>query len=214
VVLGVKTSGSSTPFRISWEDKAASCLYAALKKQDELSVLRIDPKTNSKYLYIITKEYLKDIIDDAYEASINCPGWGPRRLVALKLVAVAYGESRFDSTAIRLNTNGTLDFGIMQVNSCHLLTAPRVSEWFRFCRREGIDPTKMKNLWIPETNMAFAALLNEDFIQSKKDCYTYYKSDPQKGIYDILIKSAGFEKLAIKYNDGQYIPQTYVVVRK
>lgn len=44
------------------------------------------------------------------------------RIDSNDLIRVAYVESRFKMSAIRNNTNGTIDFGMFQINSVHWST--------------------------------------------------------------------------------------------
>lgn len=80
------------------------------------------------------------------------------------LYAIARVESRLNPQAINRNRNGTIDRGIMQINS----------SWDSYLRKHGIDP---KWVWEPCYNIKLGAMILryciDRFGQSWKavDCY-------------------------------------------
>lgn len=198
------TSAKTTAPKVTWSESVTSFLYKCLKKQNELFITRVDKKTGKKYVFEITHEYLHEIVLDSIHAARYNPRWGPRNLVAVKLLVVGFGESCLDPTAMRLNTNGSLDMGLMQVNSCNWFGPEKSSVWFKFCTREGYNPYNMRLFWNPRVNMAFAATLNEIFVRYGQKSYKYYGSERQRKLYTSLITYCGYKKLALEFNDGQY----------
>ncbi len=104
---------------------------------------------------------METIVAAAYEAGRQTKSLGPQGQAALRLLSAGFRESGFHPKVInrRLNRDGSVDFGLMQVNSVHLRPAGR-SEWDLFCRQKGFSPAK-HNLLNPRINMLFASRIQE-----------------------------------------------------
>lgn len=75
------------------------------------------------------------------------------KLNATKLVQIAYVESRFNHSALRKNTNGTIDIGMFQINSIH---------WNTTCREFNVSK-------LEGNSMCAAKLLSLHKISASKD---------------------------------------------
>lgn len=108
------------------------------------------------------------------------------KIDAQLLIRIAYTESRFKESAIRVNKNGTIDYGMFQINSVH---------WSTMCKE--LDITTLKG------NTACAAKLIS-LIKSKhgNDPHwigRYHSKTPSKKLkYFKLLKDTPFIALAKK----------------
>lgn len=193
--------------RITWADGVASGIEYFLKKNHESALWRTDA-VRGRYLYKLTHEYLTHIVESSYDASRFNNSWGPRRLATIKLLVAAYGESRYDGLAVNVNRNGSVDLGILQINSCHWFGVKDGAEWARFCKMEGIDPNNTRLLLNVYYNINYAGWLNEQFIQGRHATYHYYDAKSKRALYDALLKVTGLKKVALKYDDNEYTPDT------
>ncbi len=153
-----------------------------------------------------TDNLLVEVYDSAWLASKNNPTWGPRILITCKLIVVQVKESPgFNRKALYVNKDGSLDVGSMQINSCNWFGS---YWWERYCKKRKYKSNDFGLLFNRYFNLAYAAWLNERFIENRLKQYRYYEKPEQKELYDSLIKSLGIECLAEKYNDGQYKVKT------
>ncbi len=187
----------------AWKAKLAHTIYGSLKQSNELYIYRRNAE--GKYKWKITPEYLKEQVDNAYEASAFLPSWGSRELVTIKLLSIAYGESNFDPTAINYtNNNGSMDVGIIQENSCHWFSPNgKETDWHMFCKKARIRGD-FKQLWNPRVNFMFGAYLQEQACGERESCYHYYKTKNQKHFYRTLVNSLKLEQEAVRNHNHQY----------
>lgn len=187
-----------------WEYKIAKAIKKFMKRHNEVYLTLCAPN-EAHTKQFITDDFLKQQVAYDYDAARLNPSWGPRKLVCIKEIVYQYNESRYNKYEFNINTNGTVDFGIGQINSCHItmFRGEKTCGFINFCKMLSIPPN-LKLLWNPYYNSLLSAYLNEDFIKTHQETYHYYTTPLRKELYDMLIKVGGLEKDAIKYNDGEY----------
>lgn len=146
-------------------------------KNAELYFLNLYPNAkilNIKLIAIYIITFLTQVM--AYSSDLT-----PQRLQVLykvakearidsnDLIRIAYVESKFKQNAVRTNSNGTVDYGMFQINSVH---------WSTTCR--------YMNVMTFEGNVRCAAkLVQEAQIHSKRDVLwlgRYHSKTPSKKI--------------------------------
>lgn len=134
----------------------------------------------------LTLERCGMYVDDAYDAAELNPRWGlNREEVAVNHLGTAWVESRLDQLCINYNANGTLDFGMEQVNSCNWCqVGPDVPLWRPFCKKEGLNPKEIKLLLTSvKVNMRFAAFWNEWTMRHHGEYYHFAKTKNDWKLY-------------------------------
>lgn len=174
------------------------------KKQVVINELKI---FSLKHNLKLTESLCVEIYDSAWLASRHNPAWGPRELVAIKLICVQPKESWFNRKAVNVNKNGTIDVGVMQINSCNWFYS---GWWEKFCEGEKYNKKRESLLFSRYFNVEYAAWLNERFKKNGIREYQYYSTKEQKELYDAILNSLGFVFLAERFNDGQYIKKEEV----
>ncbi len=160
----------------------------------------------------LPKKRAEVIVKSAYEAAKVSPSLGPRGLAALRWQAIAFGESSMNPKQVTRNTNGSLDHGIVQVNSIHLKKprTPGQSTWSLFCRQYGFKKS-LKNLENIRVNMLFGAYIQEMHAR-EGGSWSYKwasKKQPQQvAFYRRLVKGvrSGLTKAGIDYKTLEPLP--------
>ena len=185
-LLLASPAGSTDQSQTKWLDVITDQTWEFLGRNSERVSVRKDPDGH-KTIYHLSKNDIKKVVYGAWEAAPLNPGWGNRRLTTIRLISAAYRESRFDFKAVRLtNKNGTIDLGLMQINSCNWFSGKGRSKWRRFCKRFHKNPNNLKLLFDPFFSMKYAAYLNQSFIKYHHKTLVFSRCKSQKKLYEKL----------------------------
>ena len=109
--------------------------------------------------HLLSVEKLGKVVEACWEASVEDADCD-REDVTLKLLAAYYGESGFDPKKRRVNTNHSVDVGIAQVNSVHLVRRRGKPSTFEvWCGLRGYK-YRPGLIWDMKVNARFGAYVN------------------------------------------------------
>ena len=111
-------------------------------------------------------------VDWCFDSAYLNPMAGDEVVAGCKLISAAYGESGFRAGRKNYNKNKTWDWGLMQVNSVHWTHPVEEPTWKQFCDLMGYG-YGLEQLWNPQVNIEFAAVVNERLMHDRHRAYKY-----------------------------------------
>jgi len=178
----------TTPSQTAFLDHETDVIWSFLGSNCERKAYRTS-QDGQKSVVHITKSQVHEVVLAAWQAAPLNPGWGSRRTTTIKLVSAAYRETRFVFDAVHVNKNGTIDIGLMQINSCNWFSGKGCKKWKRFCKSQKLKPKNIGALMDPYISMGYAAYLNQTFIKNHCHQYVFYGYRSQRKLYDLMLKA-------------------------
>lgn len=140
----------------------------------------------------VTTEYLRERVDEAWEAAPLCPSWcyPCRKDGAKRLLGASYTEARLWSKAIsrKVGLTGHHAYGGYQVYAGNWLDDNGVV-WRSYNKAMGYDPPAgPETLWNPKESAKYAAWWTQIAIDHDMDPYHFNRTTSARKLYTIMSK--------------------------